>query len=239
MRYTLRIATLFEIPIRVHVTFPLILVALGAEGLVTEGALGAVRSVALVLVVFVCVVLHEMGHSLQARRFGVAVRDIVLLPIGGLARAERIPDDPRQEIVLAVSGPAVNVGIAAFILGMMWLCRQPFDVEDGFLSNVVLVNLGLAVFNLIPAFPMDGGRILRGLLALRVPYLVATRRATHVALVIAQVFALIGFVFPSFVALPLIAVVVFAGALGEERMIRARFGPDAPEGRGSADPRRP
>ena len=108
MRYTLRIATLFEIPIRVHVTFPLILVALGAEGLVTEGALGAVRSVALVLVVFVCVVLHEMGHSLQARRFGVAVRDIVLLPIGGLARAERIPDDPRQEIVLAISGPAVN-----------------------------------------------------------------------------------------------------------------------------------
>lgn len=222
MRYTLRIANLLGIPVRVHATFPLIFLVFGAEGFFRGGVPGAFYSMALVVVVFVCVVLHEMGHSLQARRYGVTVRDIVLLPVGGMARAERIPEEPRQEVVIAVSGPAVNVGIALVILGLMRLFNRPFEVDGGFLSDVLVVNTALALFNLIPAFPMDGGRILRALLASRMPYLAATRHATNAGLLIAQFFAVVGFAFTSFVVLPLIAVVVFAGALGEERMIRAR-----------------
>ena len=222
MRYTLRIATVAGIPLRVHATFPAILFVFGVEGLLRGGLRDALYAVALVLVVFLCVVLHEMGHSLQGRRYGVVVRDIVLLPIGGMARAERIPADPRREIVMALSGPAVNLGIAALLLGCMHVFGQPLEIGGGFLSDVLVVNVALAVFNLIPAFPMDGGRILRGLLATRMPYIVATRHATNVGLLIAQAFALIGFAFKSLIVLPLIAVVVFAGALGEERMIRAR-----------------
>jgi Zn-dependent protease len=238
MRYTLRIATFFGIPVRVHATFPLVLVAFGAYGLVQEGVHGALYSIALVLVVFVCVVLHEMGHSLQVRRYGVVVRDIVLLPIGGVARAERIPDVPRQEIIMAIAGPAVNVVLAAGILVVMWLSRQPVG-ESGFLSDVLIVNVGLALFNLVPAFPMDGGRILRAFFATRMPYIVATRYATNVALLIAQLFAVIGFATPGFVALPLIAVLVFAGALSEERMIRARVSHQVPAGVHPHDSRAP
>jgi Zn-dependent protease len=218
--------TLLGIPVRVHATFPLILFVLGVEGYVHGGLSEALYAMALVLIVFGCVVLHEMGHSLQARRYGVVVRDIVLLPIGGMARAERIPEDPVREIVIAVSGPAVNVAIAGLTLGLMALLRRPIGTEGGFLSDVLLVNSALAIFNLIPAFPMDGGRILRGLLAIRLPYVLATHRAAAVGFLIAQLFALIGFAHPRLIVLPLIAVVVFAGAIGEERMIRARFAAD-------------
>lgn len=224
------------IPLRVHVTFPLILLVFGVEGLVRGGASEALYAVALVLVVFACVVLHEMGHSLQARRYGVTVRDIVLLPIGGMARVEQIPEKPRQEIVMAISGPAVNAGISVLILAVMALRHRAIEIEGGFLSDVLLVNIVLSVFNLVPAFPMDGGRILRALMAMRMPYLNATRHATRVGLLIAQVFALIGFAFTSLIVLPLIAVVVFAGALGEERMIRARFLGGTIEDRGPRDP---
>lgn len=222
MRYTLKIARVFGIPLRVHATFPIVFLAFGLAGFLRAGIVEALHAMALVVIVFVCVVLHETGHSLRARRYGVRVHDIVLLPVGGMARADRIPDDPRREVEIALSGPAVNVAIAALIVAAMYVFRRPFQAEGSFLSDVLVINLALALFNLIPAFPMDGGRILRAVLAARMPYLAATRHATNVGFLIAQMFAVIGFAFTSLVVLPIIAVVVFAGALGEERMIRSR-----------------
>lgn len=222
MRYTARLLTAFGIPVRIHATFPLALVAFGADGYLRAGWSEMFASIALVLVVFVCVVLHELGHSLRAVRYGVVVRDIVLLPVGGMARVERVPEIPRQEIAIAVCGPAVNVVIAAVIALVMWIRQHPFDLNNDFVSGVLVVNLALVFFNLIPAFPMDGGRILRGVLAMKLPYLDATRAAKNVGLVIAQLFALAGFASTMFIMLPLIAVFIFVGAISEENMVRAR-----------------
>jgi Zn-dependent protease len=231
MRYTLRLATYFGIPLRVHFTFPLVLVLFGIEGWVHGGWRDAGWGVLFVVTVFVCVILHEMGHSLQARRYGVKVHDIVLLPIGGMARADRIPESPREEIVVAISGPLVNFTIAGIIALARWLGGSPVFAEGGFFSNLLIVNLALGVFNLVPAFPMDGGRIFRGLLALWLPYLVATRIAKNVGLLIALLFILAGFVYTELVMLPLIAILVFFGAISEEKMIRARVaGRNRPDG---------
>jgi Zn-dependent protease len=226
MKYTLRFGSFFGIPVRIHFTFPLILIAFGLEAGIRDGWLEGARAVALVLAVFVCVVLHELGHSLQARRYGIAVRDIVLLPIGGVARAERIPENPRQEIVVAVFGPLVNFALAA-VFALVLLARGwPVDFENDFLFNLLAINLALGTFNLIPAFPMDGGRILRGALATRMDYLSATRFAKNVGQIIAILFVLVGFMDSHFIMLPLIAVFVFFGAITEERMVRLRLNAD-------------
>ena len=222
MRYTARLLTAFGIPVRIHATFPLALVAFGIDGYLRAGWSELFASIGLVLVVFVCVVLHELGHSLRAVRYGVVVRDIVLLPVGGMARVERVPEIPRQEIAIALCGPAVNVVIAALIAFVMWIRQHPFDLNNDFVSGVLVVNLALVFFNLIPAFPMDGGRVLRGVLAMKMPYLDATRAAKNVGLVIAQLFALSGFASTMFIMLPLIAVFIFVGAISEENMVRAR-----------------
>jgi len=224
MKYTLKLASYFGIPVRIHGTFPLVLVAFGVEGWLQDGIRGASWGILIVLVVFACVVLHELGHSLQARRFGVRVRDIVLLPIGGMARAERIPENPWQEIAIAISGPLVNFLLAGIIVAVIWVRGQPLEFDDGFLTNLLLINLVLGTFNLVPAFPMDGGRILRGLLATKVSYLTATRFAKNVGQLIAIVFAILGFMYTNLVMLPLIAVAIFYGAMAEEKMIRARHG---------------
>lgn len=236
MRYTLRLATFSGIPVRLHVTFPLVFVAFGLEALMRGGWVEALYSMLFVAVVFVCVVVHELGHSLQARRYGIVVRDIVLLPIGGMARAERIPEDPKQEITMAIAGPAVNLVIAAVILICMRLFHHKIDFEGDFVSGVLLVNIALASFNLVPAFPMDGGRILRGVLATKLPYLTATRRAKNIGLVIAQVFAVVGFVRSQLIMLPLIAVIIFAGAITEERFIRDKILEETAGGRPPASP---
>lgn len=222
MRYTLGLGAPFGIPVRVHATFPLVLLLYPAlvvrDGTAREALLAAL----LVLAVFGCVVLHELGHSLMARRFGIRVRDIVLFPIGGVARAEAIPDDPRREIAVAVAGPVVNFGIA----GVLFLVLAASGIPphgSGFLVDLAWVNLALAVFNLIPAFPMDGGRILRGMLSLRMPYLAATRRARDIGQLIALGFATLAFVNSSFLMLALIAAFVFAGGMMEERHARTRL----------------
>lgn len=222
MRNTIRFGSFFGIPVRIHFTFPLILLAFGIEGGVRGGFQEAVWAVLLVLAVFVCVVLHEYGHSFQARRYGIRVRDIVLLPIGGVARAEKIPEDPKQEIVVAISGPLVNYALALLFMGVIWARQSTLDFENDFVVNLLAINVVLGTFNLIPAFPMDGGRILRGLLALRMSYLTATRYAKNVGQVIAILFVLIGFVNTQFIMLPLIAVFIFFGAISEERMVRIK-----------------
>jgi stage IV sporulation protein FB len=223
MRYTLRFGTYFGIPVRIHFTFPLILVAFGLHAWVRGGLVDALWAVALVLAVFVCVVLHEFGHSLQVRRYGIAVRDIVLLPIGGMARAEKIPEKPWQEIVVAISGPLVNFVLALIFFGIISLRgSQAGSIADDFMEYLMGINIVLGVFNLTPAFPMDGGRILRASLATRMPYLKATRYAKNVGQVIAIIFAVIGFVNTGWIMLALVAVFVFFGATMEERMLRVK-----------------
>jgi len=221
MRYTLGAGRYFGIPVRIHFTFPLILIVFGVEAWLRGGWGNALHAVALTLSVFVCVVLHEFGHSLQVLRYGIPVKDIVLLPIGGMARMERIPENPWREIVVAISGPLVNVALALILFGVIML-RGGLGGVDDFLTQLLAVNVVLALFNLIPAFPMDGGRILRALLAVRLPYLRATRIARAVGQVIAILFVLLGFTNSSFLMLPVIGVFIFVGAMSEERALRVR-----------------
>ena len=221
MRYTIGAGRYFGIPVRIHFTFPLILIVFGAEAWTRGGWVDALHAVVLTLAVFVCVVLHEFGHSLQVLRYGIPVRDIVLLPIGGMARMERIPENPWQEIIVAISGPLVNFALAALLFGVLMI-RGGLGGVDDFVTQLLAINLILGVFNLIPAFPMDGGRILRGLLAVRLPYLKATRIARAVGQVIAILFVIVGFMNSSFVMLPVIGVFVFIGAMNEERALRVR-----------------
>ena len=152
-----------------------------------EGTLGAVVSgVAFIVALFACIVLHEFGHALTARRFGIRTRSIVLLPIGGIASIEKSPDDPRQEILIALAGPAVSLALAL----LLWLTfaavhglaeARHLDLDQGgFLERLAIVNFLLAAFNLLPAFPLDGGRVLRSLLALSMPHLRATKIAATV-----------------------------------------------------------
>ncbi len=148
--------------------------------------------------VFLCILLHEFGHALMARRFGVKTLDIILLPIGGLARLTRLPEKPIQEFLIALAGPLVNVGLAVIFLPslattgqrfQLWLKAPYLDQAAGdyhfFLPFLLLINVGLAVFNMIPAFPMDGGRVLRALLATRLGRLKATRIAVFIGQIIA------------------------------------------------------
>ncbi len=221
MRYTVGIGTYFGIPLKVHATFPLIVLIYAAVAWRGGSGADALHTALLVLGLFACVVMHELGHCLQAKRYGVRFRDIVLLPIGGVARAESIPDRPRHEILVALAGPAVNLLIAATVFGALATFGVPPHGE-GYWVELAWANLGLAIFNLVPAFPMDGGRVLRGLLAMRWPYLEATRRARAVAQLVALGFATIAFLDFSFATLALIAVFVFVGGMLEERAIAAR-----------------
>lgn len=204
-----------------HFTFPLILVIFGGQAWMEGSFRDAIETIVFILAAFLCVVLHEFGHSFQVRRYGIVVRDIILLPIGGMARAEKIPDNPWQEIVVAISGPIVNFAIAAVLFALTVLRGVPLWGDGDFIVNMLFINLALGLFNLIPAFPMDGGRILRGILALKLPYLKATRYAKAVGQFIALVFVVIGFT-SSWFMLPVIAVFIFFGANNEEEMLRVR-----------------
>lgn len=187
----LRIATVAGIPIRLHFTFLLFLLWVGLAG--PNGAGGL--SVAYVLALFLCVVLHELGHSIVAQKYDIPVLDITLYPIGGVARIEKRPT-PRQELAIAVAGPAVNVVIALLLWAalttlhpppLLTLLQSPVQTVPVFLTKILLANIWLVVFNLIPAFPMDGGRVLRALLAMSLP----PERATGIAANIGQSLAIV------------------------------------------------
>jgi Zn-dependent protease len=223
MRYTIGAGKYLGIPVRIHFTFPLILILFGGEAWLRGTWVDGLRAVAMIAAIFVCVVLHEFGHSLQVKRYGINVRDIVLLPIGGMARAERIPENPWQEIVVAISGPLVNFALVIVLFVALRITGTPFAPGESFVADLLVINAVLGTFNLVPAFPMDGGRILRGLLATRLPYLRATRYARAVGQVIALVFVVIGFLNSAFIMLPVIAVFIFFGAMSEENLIRARL----------------
>lgn len=219
MAWSFPIGTLRGTVIRVHVTFLLLLAWIGAMHATRGGLAEALAGLAFILLVFACVVLHELGHAAAARRYGIATPDITLLPIGGLARLDRIPEEPWREIAIALAGPAVNVGICLLLalpVGGIPAPEEGLSVDDpaaGFLARLFWVNAFLVIFNLIPAFPMDGGRVLRAILAFRRPH----REATRIAATVGQMVAiLLGFA--GLFGAPLlifIALFVWLGAAGE------------------------
>jgi Zn-dependent protease/predicted transcriptional regulator len=222
MRWSWKVASVAGIPIRIHVTFVLLLVWLFWSG-AARGLAHAAEGVGFILAAFACVVLHEFGHALMGRRYGVVTRDITLLPIGGVARLDRIPRRPSQEVAVALAGPLVNVAIAgALFLTMPFSMRERVFADSGvlersFIAWLFAFNVGVTVFNLIPAFPMDGGRVLRALLAMRLDYVRATRVAATVGQAIAFLFVFVGLfgipgLLPPNPILLLIALFVFLAA---------------------------
>lgn len=217
MKWSYRIARIAGIDVRIHVTFLLLPAFFGFGGWQDGGMAGAIGELAFIGALFLCVLLHEFGHALAGRRYGISTPDITLLPIGGVARMENIPDKPSMELVIAVAGPAVNVAIAIVLAGALTLTGGVLHGPDGalriLLHNLLVVNCGLVLFNMIPAFPMDGGRVLRALLAMKFSHLTATRVAARTGQVLACGFALFGFFANPM--LMLIAIFVFSGAQEE------------------------
>jgi len=227
LNWSWKLGRLAGIDIYMHWTFLLLLGYVGLSDLQeNHSLLAAAQGIGLVLAVFVCIVLHELGHALTARHYGIPTREITLLPIGGIARLERMPDDPRQELWVALAGPAVNVVIAAvliaILLGLGVVLQMPEAVlKAPFLLSLLIINIGLVIFNMLPAFPMDGGRVLRALLAHWLDYGRATDIAARVGQGMAVLFAVGGFF--GMPMLWLIAVFVFLGAAAEARQVRSRL----------------
>jgi len=199
MSRSFRLARLAGIDIFVHPTFALLLVWVAvSSGLQGRTAGAAAEGVALMLALFGCIVLHELGHALMARRFGIATKDITLLPIGGMARLERMPERPIHEFLVALAGPAVTLLIAVTLFVWLRLSGdwRPLDAisisRGAFVEQVMVANVALLLFNLLPAFPMDGGRVLRAMLAARTDYVSATVRAASIGQGIAFLLALVG-----------------------------------------------
>lgn len=175
--------------LRIHVTFILLILWFAISAGMSGGVAAAIDAVAFTLTIFGCVLLHEYGHALTARRYGIRTRDITLLPIGGVASIERMPEKPHQELLVALAGPAVNIAIAVLLFAVFG-ATVDIDNSSGaidfhkadFVDRLALVNVGLALFNLVPAFPMDGGRVLRALLCMRLE----RARATEIAAKIGQ-----------------------------------------------------
>ena len=220
MKWSLKLGSFAGIGVYLHWTFALLI------GWIFFGHLSAgdstreaLSGVGFIVALFTCVVLHEFGHALTARRFGVGTRDITLFPIGGVARLERIPEKPMQEFWVAIAGPAVNGAIAAIILVVLVLLGRGADLftlqslESGFLEKLLWVNLFIGCFNLLPAFPMDGGRVLRSLLAIRIGRRRATAIAANVGQAMAILLGIIGLFHNPF--LIFIAIFVYLGAQGE------------------------
>ena len=198
MAWSFTIARIFGSEVRIHVTFFLLLLWIGVAHYQQGGMPAAISGVIFILALFACVVAHEFGHALMARRYGIRTPDITLLPIGGLARLERMPEKPRQEIAVALAGPAVNVVIAAVLIlvlgaGIDTDALQALENPTvSFLARLASVNVFLVVFNLIPAFPMDGGRVLRAVLAMRYSRVHATQIAARIGQGLAFFFGFLG-----------------------------------------------
>jgi Zn-dependent protease/CBS domain-containing protein len=226
MRWSVRIARVAGIDVKIHLTFILLLVWIGLTYYATGGTTAAIQGVLFILALFACVLLHEFGHALAARAFGIQTPDITLLPIGGVARLQRMPDKPWQELVVAIAGPLVNVLIAAVLILVMGR-QAAFDhlqhlgnPGDEMLAKLTSINIWLVLFNLIPAFPMDGGRVLRALLAMTMNYARATQIAAVIGQGLAFVFGLIGlFTNPLLI---FIAFFVYLGAQQEASMAQMK-----------------
>jgi Zn-dependent protease len=227
MRWSMKIAKLAGIDIFIHFTFFILVIWVAFIQWKLNGSIGAAFSgVVFILAIFSCVVLHELGHALAAKEYGIKTQDIILLPIGGVARLEKMPNQPIQELWVALAGPAVNLGIAALCAVFLWVTNtftptNELAITTGpFVKRVMGVNIFLILFNMIPAFPMDGGRVLRALLATRVAYVKATKISANLGQGIALIFGVVGFFYNPI--LLFIAFFVWMGAAQETRMIRAK-----------------
>lgn len=223
MKWSWKIARYRGIDVAVHLTFPLLLLWIGLSYWQSTHSLPAVaKGLALILTLFFCVVLHEFGHALTAQHFGIRTRSITLLPIGGVAAMEGMPEDPRQEILVALAGPAVNLAIAAALWLVLTVLQTPPSTDQMLASGVpfwyqvMAVNVVLALFNLVPAFPMDGGRVLRAALAMRMDRREATRKAVVVGQFLATGMFVLGLLYNPF--LMLVAAFVWLGASAELSM---------------------
>lgn len=231
VKWSFRVATIAGIQVRVHATFLLLLglyawmAYLGGDP--AHGWERAHTTVVFFLLLFLCILLHEFGHAFAARACGIRTPDITLLPIGGLARLERMPTSPWQELFIAVAGPAVNVVIVSILFpfaGPISTWQEIFQINlegGGILANLLKLNCVLIAFNMIPAFPMDGGRVLRALLATRMRHSLATLVAARVGQALAILFILSGFWFQGNFMLLIIGFFVAMGA--QQELVFARM----------------
>ncbi|MBX7246633.1 MAG: site-2 protease family protein [Candidatus Sumerlaeaceae bacterium] len=221
VKWSVKLCEVAGIGIFVHITFLILLGFLGVSYYLEAQSLrAALMGVLYILSLFGSVLLHELGHALAAKRYKIHTRDITLLPIGGVARLERMPDKPIQELVVAIAGPMVNVVIATIIFVYLKATGQFREITEQilmsgtFLERLMITNVMLVIFNMLPAFPMDGGRVLRALLALKLEYSKATRIAAWIGQFMALLFGLFGMMTSNFI-LVFIAVFVWFGA-GQE-----------------------
>jgi len=236
MKGSIKLFSVKGIEVKVHFTFALILIWAAYRWGVQAGAgvTGAFFGVVVTVLLFACVTLHELAHSLTAMRYGVTVREITLLPIGGLAQMEEMPAKPAQELKMALVGPLTNIAIAILLI---LIClplgiHSTMGVEElfqvlgtvswrGLIAYLVSANLTLGLFNLAPAFPMDGGRVLRAFLAMRMDYARATAIAVRIGQGLAILLGLWGFMGGGF-TLIFIAIFVYLGAGQEGRMVEVK-----------------
>ncbi len=216
MRYSFKIASAWGIPIELHITFILLIVAVLILSIPTQ----QFYTFFIVLFLFVFVVFHELAHSVVARHYGIKVRKIILYPIGGVSEIEEIPDNPSQEWRMAIAGPLTSVVLGVLLLGVsLVVLQQTFTIytfttiTGNFVTDLATLNILLGAFNLIPAFPMDGGRVFRALLAERLKYSDATRYAVYLGKIFGIAMVLIGFLF-NFLLI-LVGIFVYIGASEE------------------------
>ncbi|MEO8635233.1 MAG: site-2 protease family protein [Gemmatimonadales bacterium] len=227
MSWSFRLIRILGTEVKIHLTFVLLLAGLWIVTQRGSGAEAALATTGFILALFLCILLHEFGHILMARRFGIRTPDVILLPIGGVARLERMPEDPRQELLIALAGPAVTLVIAALLAGWITLHGQPIMLQPteteptNFLLDLMRVNVVLLVFNLIPAFPLDGGRVLRALLTMRMSHVKATRIAARIGQGLAMLLGIYGLINQN-LGMTLIALFVFFGAGSEVTQVATR-----------------
>ncbi|MBP2233246.1 stage IV sporulation protein FB [Azospirillum agricola] len=218
MNWSIPIGCVKGTMIRIHATFLLLLLWIGAAHFAQGGWAAAIRGLVFTTLLFLCILLHEFGHVLAARRYGGRTTDITLLPIGGMANLELVPENPAQEMAVALAGPAVSLLISAFLFVLLGGFRPVQDLEFqnpgvDLLARLASANLALGLFNLLPAFPMDGGRVLRAALARRLGHSRGTRIAAAVGQAVAVALALLGlFGNPLLI---LVALFVYLGAAAE------------------------
>ncbi len=227
MKWQWKLGRFAGIDVYVHATFVLLIGWVGYNYWLDYRKWSMVFiGILFILALFVCVVLHEYGHALTARKYGIKTRDITLYPIGGVARLERMPDRPIEELWVALAGPAVNLVIAGILIAYLFLTNSLSPItslglaQGSFIERLMALNIYLALFNLIPAFPMDGGRVLRALLALKLDYVQATQIAANIGQGIAFLFGFIGLFSNPF--LVFIALFVWIGAAQEANMVQIR-----------------
>lgn len=227
MKWQFKIGTFAGIDVFIHTTFLLLIGWVGyTHWLEHQNWVEVLKGIGFILTLFLCVILHEYGHALTARKYGIKTRDITIYPIGGVARLERMPEKPIEELWVALMGPAVNVVIAAGLFAYLFLTSSLVPLSEltvasgSFLERVMVINIMLVLFNLLPAFPMDGGRVLRALLAMRMDYVRATQIAANVGQGMAFLFGFIGLFSNPF--LLFIAFFVWIGASQEASMVQMK-----------------